>query len=266
MRFAFICYIGFCLTAEAQHDTPFKRFHFNTQVGYNTISIDEVISKQFAKKLLQGSVYYFADHLAIGGAPDNMSGKLPVLNLSLEASLYQRFIIGIGMHGIPATNIIGYLIRDTIIDTNTSTLLYDRVEELVKGVTFKAYMMYVLKPYYGKTNLGWQLALGGGLSTNLLKVKQSYFSNSYDSLSQTIVSDASIFNQKASSVGAFFFGRIDVHITRRFSVLGEFNCLFDTGVQIEETYFDPNHALEQMGAHQVSMQAYLITVGIGLHF
>ncbi|HQV00869.1 MAG: hypothetical protein JNK61_03115 [Bacteroidia bacterium] len=249
-----------------QNENRFRRFHFNTQVGFNSVSIDEVISKQFAKKLLQGSLVYFNDNLIIGGAPDNRSGKAPVLNLGFEYSLYPRFLIGVGMHGIPATNIVGYFINDTVINGSNQTIVYDRVEELVKGITIKAYIMYALKPYKANTGLGWQLALGGGLSTNLLSVKQSYFSNSYDSLNQTLEETPSIYNQKASSVGAFLVGRAEIHFTRSFSVLGDFNCLFDTGVEIDETQFNGNQAIQQIDAHQVSLQSYLVTVGIGLHF
>ncbi len=250
---------------SSSNTSKFKRCHFTFEAGYNKNNIDQVITKEFADELYQGGNSFLSNHIRIGGNPDNYSGNHPIVNLAFDVNLNRRLKVGIGFNGIPETQIIGYINTDSINPGNLN-MAYNKVEELVSGITLKAEAMYMLKTYHNKTGLGWELGIGGGITTNLVSVKQKYLIQTMDTSSLAVNSNQGEYSKKSSSVGAFLMTRLDVHLTRSFSLVGDFNWMFDTGVFVDETKFDFQDANQNIGAHRLKFNSYLIAVGGALHF
>ncbi|MEO8146270.1 MAG: hypothetical protein ABI723_01470 [Bacteroidia bacterium] len=250
-------------------DNPkgFRRFHFTVQAGFNKTNIDEVISKTFASEAYQGTKSLLDDYLKIGGSPENASGINPVINLSFDVSVNNRFKLGIGVNGIPESHVIGYVNKDSLVtNPDYAFQLYDKVDEIVRGTTFKLQAIYALKPYHGNIGIGWELDFGAGLTCNFVNVKQNYLIQSVDSTTQEIITGYYSTTDKKSSVGAYLLGRLDVHLTRGFSVTGDFNWMFDTGVKINETHFNYYDTKRQIDSHRLNFNSYLIAVGVAWHF
>jgi len=265
--FCLLITVGIAHSVYGQSDSnskKFKRFHFTFEAGFNKNNIDEVISKEFADELYQGGSSFLSDHVTIGGLPDNSTNKYGVVNLAFDVNITHRLKVGIGFNGIPETQIIGYVNKDSV-DPDNPSMVYDKVEELVSGITLKGEAMYVIKPYHGN-RFGWEWAVGGGITTNLVNIKQKYLIQTVDSTSYEINSSEGEYNSKSSSVGAFLMTRVDVHLTRSFSLVGDFNWMFDTGVFVDETQFNFQNSSQQIGAHELKFNSYLIAVGGAFHF
>lgn len=264
----FLGLIGISSSTYGQDNSNYKKFkrcHFTFEAGYSKNNISEIITNEFASELYQGSKSFLTEHLSIGGLPNHYSENKPIVNLAFDVNLSHRFKIGIGVNGIPETQVIGFVNKDSI-DPGNPNLVYDKVEELVRGTTLKFEALYALKPYYGKTAIGWELAVGGGITSNFISVKQKYLIQTVDTTTQEIIANQGEYSKKSSSIGAFVMMRLDVHLTHRFSLVGDFNWMFDTGVFIDETKFDFYDATQQINAHQLKFNSYLIAVGGALHF
>lgn len=264
-----ICFAAMVLNASAQSDNNYKgfrRYHFTIQAGFNATSIDEVMTQTFANEMYQGTSSLLENYLTIGGSPQNNSGINPVLNTSFDFSLNHRFKLGIAVNGIPETHITGFINKDSIYNNPDYTNeVYDKVDEIVRGVTFKTQAIYALKPYHGGVGLGWELDLGAGLTCNFVNIKQQFLLQSVDSLTQQIISDSYHIEKKGSSIGAYFLGRLDVHLSRGFSIVGDFNWMFDTGVKVDETHFHFYDTTREISSHHLKFNSYLIAVGVAFH-
>jgi len=182
-------------------------------------------------------------------------------------SINKRWKIGLGANGISQTHVIGFINKDSLIaDPNYYNSVYDKVDEIVKGSTVKLQLLYALKPYHGDIGLGWEFDAGAGVTCNLVNIKQQYFLQSVDSVTQQIISSYYQTEKRTSSIGAYLLGRLDIHLTRGFSITGDFNWMFDTGVELDETQFKFYDTTRKIDNHELKFNSYLIALGFTCHF